>query len=269
MPISRREFLKLSGLGLAGLLVPPSINLGALAYDAEKNSVFDLLHQYEGKTRKLMDEAWNKYRVYMVSEKNWKYEPNLAWPSEAVECVANTFESLPQEFLPIDDAITSIHLVRTPGTDFPGSGGGYNLINNHNRLMILYIAETFSLSNVLPEHQYELYKDTEKMLKATVCHEFTHAFIDKNPPILSSWIEQTGWYQHSDQSWSNTNPDTLITEALAEKLPYEDIAVSTSLMLVNPARLDDTRRNFFLNTGPFRHWSAVLAYKQGLLSLAH
>lgn len=252
MPLSRREFLKVVGVGLGALLVPPSIS--------HEDSVFDNLHQYEGETLRLMNDVWEQHRIYIISQKNWKYEPNLAWPSEAIECVANTFKSLPPEFLPIDDAMTSIHLVQTPGTDYPGSGGGYNLINNHNRLVILYIAETFSLFNNLPEHQSELYKDTKRMLQATVCHEFTHAFIDKNPQVLSAWIEQIGWSQDGDQNWKNTNPDTLITEALAEKIPYEDIAVSTSLMLVNPARLDDTRRNFFLNTDPFRHWSENLLF---------
>ncbi len=271
--ISRREFLlRARNVAIGGCFV----GAGAVAVkwflepstpnNIESPSIFspDLVfngekHQYEGKEAEIIEKIKSDFGVSIISPKIWgeKNEINLKYGIKDIMCVAQTISQLPSEYWHSSRSPKEILLLRVPGSNSEGAGGGYN-----SRRMVLYTSETFD-----PDLQFQddkarkMYGKQGNHLRATICHEWTHSFVEENPALLNDFIGRTGW-KSIDDKWKNNNSANLIRDGGADVSPNEDIAVSAGLMLVNSEFLSDDRRNFFLSNPHYQSWSSVTAYKE-------
>lgn len=221
----------------------------------------DEVHTYEGETARIIEQAKRDFGVEILSPTTWVVDEetveNLPWSTRDVAIVAEAVSQLPPAFRNSERAPLQILLIRLPGSVSEGAGGGYT-----QRNLILFTSETFSPDSQMHAEAGELYGLQRDLLRAAVHHEYAHSFIEAHSELISEWAKQTGWTQDSEGKWVNKNPENLIREAGADSFPWEDIAVSTGLMLVNPKALSEERRNFFLINPHFSNWPTVLDYKE-------
>lgn len=285
--ISRRDFLKLAGIGIGGVtvacaggeigkkvigwfLTPPSEPevIPPIPTQAPQpdNREFppDLVftgesHQYDGEAARIIEGVKKDYGISIISPKTWgeKNEPNMPYGVREIAYIAEAISSLPPEYQTSSRSPREVLLLRAPGSASEGAGGGYN-----GRRIILFTSETFDGDRQMHGQAGELYGTERDHLKATVTHEYTHSFTEATPGLQDSWNTQAGWSQKSDGSWTNDSPGALIHDGGADVSPGEDIAVSAGLMFVKPESLSPNRRDFFLANPHYASWPTISAYKE-------
>lgn len=289
--ISRREFLKLAGLGTVvvgleavGATACVNFFLGrkngdstvsieapsptpAQPVDTERQFPPDLVftgeaRRFEGEAGRIIEGVEKDFGVKIISplawEDNSQIKENLPWSVRDIALVAEAVSQLPPEYRTSNRSPKEILLLRSPGSVSEGAGGGYAL-----RRLVLFTSETFSPDEMMHEKAGELYGYQRDHLRAIVHHEYTHSFTETRPEVGLQWVEEMGWKQDASGNWINEKSQNLIPDGGADKSPGEDIAVSCAVMLVNPKILSEDRRNFFLTNEHYSNWPTIQAYKQG------
>lgn len=217
--------------------------------------------KFEGEAARIIEEVEKDAGVKIISpltwEENGQIRDNLPWSIRDIALVAESVFQLPPEYRVSARSPKEILLLRTPGSMSEGAGGGYG-----SRRLVLFTSETFSPDEKLHGYAGELYGYQGDHLRAAVHHEYTHSFMDAYPEVGQEWIEKTGWKKATSGTWINDRPQNLIPDGGADKSPNEDMAVSTSVMLVNPKMLSHDRRGFFLTNEHYGSWPTVQAFKQ-------
>lgn len=228
--------------------------LPAIVYEGET-------HKYEGETERIIENAKRDFGVEIISPTAWMVDEeiveNRPWETWDIAIVAEAISQLPPAFRISKRAPLQVLLLRLPGSMSEGAGGGYA-----QRNLTLYTSEAFSPDSQIHGAGGELYSLQRDHLRAAVHHEYTHSFTEAFPELVLDWVKQTGWIQDPEGKWINQRPENLIHDGGADQSPWEDIAVSTSLMLVNPSVLSQDRREFFLTNPHFSNWPTVLDYKK-------
>ncbi|OGG11845.1 hypothetical protein A2Z00_00105 [Candidatus Gottesmanbacteria bacterium RBG_13_45_10] len=283
-PYTRREFLQMMFGGAVGICIGSPIAAGLLRYylsagplpkqtdtptplipttEFPPDLVFtDKYHEYDDKAAEIIERVKKDFDVTIVSPTTWgesgKEQTNLPWRTRDIAYVAQAISQLPPAYWHDSRSPREILLLRMPGSSSEGVGGGYA-----NRRMILYTSETFD-----PETQFRanesrrMYTTQGNHLRAAVCHEWTHSFMEGNPNIFADFVKQAGWEQIVGKNeWKNLYPKNLIHDCEADVYPSEDVAVSAGLMLVNPDFISQDRRNFFLTEPSYSNWPTVTDYR--------
>lgn len=217
--------------------------------------------KFEGEAARIIEGVEKDAGVKIISpltwEENGQIKDNLPWSIRDIALVAESVSQLPPEYRVSARSPKEILLLRTPGSMSEGAGGGYG-----SRRLVLFTSETFSPDEKLHGYAGELYGYQRDHLRAAVHHEYTHSFTEAYPEVGYEWIEKTGWKKAVSGTWINDRPQNLILDGGADKSPSEDMAVSTSVMLVNPKMLSYDRRDFFLTNEHYSSWPTVQAFKQ-------
>lgn len=264
--LTRRKFLK--GLtALAGsVLIGCSGNPGTSSEISQPDSKFlpDIVfggetYSYDGESASLIEKIKNNYGVSIISPKTWgeNNEPNLPYGLEEISYIAETINQLPPEYLYSSRSPKEILLLRGVGSLNEGAGGGY-----YRRRLIVFTSEKFDPDSQMQIQSEIPYGTQKNHLMALIVHEYTHSFIETYPEIMNDWNQQMKWIKKPDGSWINQNPQNLPHSGNADLYPWEDIAVSTSLMFVNPSSLSADRISFFLKNQHYQSWPAVILYKK-------
>lgn len=230
--------------------------LPAVVYEGE-------LRTYEGEAARIIEQAKKDFGVETISPTRWMVDEeaveNLPWGTMDIAIVAEAISQLPPAYRNSKIAPLRVLLLRLPGSISEGSGGEYVW---GQRKIHLYTSEAFKPDNQMHGVAGELFGLERDDLRAALDHEYTHAFQEAFPEVLSDWARQTGWIQDSEGKWINENPENLIHYSVSDSSPWEDMAVSASLMLVNPKALSEERKEFFLTNPHFSDWPTVLDYKE-------
>lgn len=246
--VSRRDFLKLTWLGLAAVAMSPYVNKDA----TDSGQFAEVFHSYSGEANDAIKSLWVKYGINTLSQKVYQGEPNLPWPKDAILFLPKTLDKLPKEYFETATRPIRLYLMRKPGTSigYQNYAGGFYANSN----IALFIPESYDINGSLDDKEGRVYASVRNQMLSVICHEFTHSYVDSFPEIMTKWNRETGWQQNEDKSWSNREPQNLLLEGGANKLPSEDLAVSAGRMLVNPHSISENRRNFFKTTVPFEAW---------------
>ncbi len=225
---------------------------------------------YYGKTAETIQQVKDEYNIDIVSpvsfEENGENKNNLPWREEDILIVTETIAQLPPFYLVNPEGPKKIILTRTPGSAGSEGAGG---LNGEGRV-ILYTAERFSPKRQMGGYLGKLYESQGDHLKAITVHEWTHTFVEYFNKLDSEWVAKMGWVEdigkkEPQERWKNTDPESLIHEADADIFPWEDMAVSAGLMLVNPKVLSGNRLHFFLENPYYTEWPVVKKYRDELI----
>ena len=181
---------------------------------------------------------------------------SIQWSPSEVAVLIDEISKLPPEYLDrnyqfFPKAIILFKTVDSHGTA-GGSAGGTDIT--------FFIPADFDLNKQEEGSIGLIFGTSERHLRSTIDHEWTHNHQVNSPKFHLAWESETGWVQNEDGVWTNTRPDKAVSSISGASAtdPQEDQASAIQIFRFDPSALSETRRNFIINNFP--DWQPVIDY---------